>query len=111
MDKVIIIGGKGTAVVLAEHIYDAQVKHGSDVEFLGFAFDDESFGNEIYGFPILSKTHEVYEKYKKYDDVKFMFQLYRADLLVERIGLLRSYRIPEERFYTFVHRQFECQNW
>ena len=103
MDKVIIIGGKGTAVVLAEHMYDAQVKHGADLEFLGFAFDDESYGDEINGFPILSKTFEVYEKYRKYPDVKFMFQLYRADLLVKRIELLHSYKIPEDRFYTFIH--------
>ena len=103
MDKVIIIGGKGTALVLAEHMYDAQVKHGADLEFLGFAFDDESYGDEIYGFPVVSKTKEVYKKYKKYADVKFMFQLYRADLINERVSLLHSYGIPDDRFYTFVH--------
>lgn len=103
MDKVIIIGGKGTAVVAAEQIYDAQQKNGNKVEFLGFAFDDESFGGEINGFPILSKTYDVYEKYKMYPDVKFIFQLYRADLIVERIDLLNSYKIPEDRFCTFIH--------
>ena len=103
MDKVIIIGGKGTAVVTAEQIYDAQHKHDSKVEFLGFAFDDESFGKEINGFPILSKTKSVYEKYKKYSDVKFIFQLYRFDKIEERINLLKSYNIPDEKYYSFVH--------
>ena len=103
MDKIIIIGGKGSAIVAAEHIYDAQIKHGSQLEFLGFAFDDESFGNEIYGFPVLSKTYNVYEKYQKYPDVKFIFQMYRPDLINERIELLNSYNIPEERFFTFIH--------
>ena len=103
MEKVIIIGGKGTAIVVAEQIYDAQVKHKADIEFLGFAFDDESFGNEINGFPVLANTTEVYEKYKKYDDVKFIFQLYRPDLLEERIALKNSYGIPENKFCTFIH--------
>jgi len=103
MEKIIIIGGKGTAVVVAEQIYDAQVKHKAEVEFLGFAFDDESFGNEINGFPVLSKTTELYEKYKGYDDVKFIFQMYRQDILPDRIKLKESYGIPEHRFSTFIH--------
>ncbi|MDD4183480.1 MAG: acetyltransferase [Candidatus Omnitrophica bacterium] len=100
--KVVIIGGKGAAVVVAEQIYDAQIK-GEDIEFLGFAFDDESFGKEINGFPILCKTYDAYNKYSKVDDVKFIFQLYRPDLMEERINLLNSYRIPLEKFYTFIH--------
>ena len=103
MEKVIIIGGKGTALVVAEQIYDAQQRFGSKIDFLGFAFDDESFGNEINGFPVLSKSTSVYEKYKKYPDVKFIFQMYRPDLMNERIKLLKSYLIPEDRFYTFIH--------
>lgn len=101
-DKVIIIGGKGSAKVVAEQIYDSQIKVGN-VELLGFAFDDDSIGDNINGFPILSKTYEVFEKYKKFSDVKFIFQLYRPDLMKERINLLNSYNIPLERFYTFIH--------
>lgn len=103
MEKIVIIGGKGTAIVVAEQIYDAQIKHNANVEFLGFAFDDESNGNEINGFPILSKTTEVYERYKKYEDVKFIFQLYRPDLLKERIALKNSLEIPLDRYATFIH--------
>lgn len=102
MDKIIVIGGKGGAVVVAEQIYDAQIKYNS-VEFLGFAFDDESFGRSINGFPIVSKTIKVYEKYKDFADVKFIFQLYRPDLMKERIDLLNSYNIPLNRFATFIH--------
>jgi len=103
MGKVIIIGGKGTAIVVAEQIFDAQTKHKADIEFLGFAFDDEACGDEINGFPVLAKTREVFGKYKDYDDVKFIFQLYRPDLLRERIELKNSYSIPEDRFCTFIH--------
>lgn len=102
MDKVIIIGGKGSAVVIAEQIYDTQSKIGG-IEFLGFAFDDETMGDSINDFPILCKTYEVYEKYKKYDDVKFIYQLYRPDLMKERIELLNSFRIPNNKYFTFIH--------
>lgn len=102
MEKIIMIGGKGSAVVVAEQIYDTQIKNGT-VEFLGFAFDDESYGEQINGFPILCKTYEAYEKYGKYEDVKFLYQLYRPDLMKERIQLLQSYQIPRERFATFIH--------
>jgi len=102
MDKVIIIGGKGSAIVVAEQLYDTQVKIGN-VEFLGFAFDDESIDNDINGFPILCKTYEVNEKYEKYNDVKFIYQLYRPDIMEERINLLNSYNIRKEKFYTFIH--------
>jgi len=100
--KVIIIGGKGAAVVVAEQIYDAQLK-GNDVEMLGFAFDDETFGTEINGFPILCKTYDACKKYSDYSDVKFIFQLYRPDLMKERIEILKSYGIPKDKFYTFIH--------
>lgn len=102
MEKVIIIGGKGTALVVAEQIYDAQTKHKANIEFLGFAFDEEGV-NQINGFPVLSTTTEVYEKYKKDLSVKFIFQLYRPDLLKERIDLKNSLGIPEDRFSTFIH--------
>lgn len=101
--KVIIIGGKGTAIVVAEQIYDAQIRFNSPFEILGFAFDDETVGDEINGFPVLCKTREAFEKYHKYQDIEFNFQLYRPDLLKERIALLHSYNIPEERFLTFWH--------
>ena len=103
MEKIIVIGGKGTAIVVAEQIYDAQTKHKSNIEFLGFAFDDDDCGNQINGFPVLSKTKEVYEKYRKFEDVKFIFQIYRPDLLKERIALKNSYNIPLKRYATFIH--------
>lgn len=102
MDKIIIIGGKGTALVIADQLYDMQIKT-QTVEFLGFAFDDEKMGGSINGFPVLCKTYEAYDKYKDDKDVKFIYQLYRPDLMRERIELLKSYNIPEDRFYIFIH--------
>lgn len=102
-NKLIIIGGIGTAVNIAEQMQDAIDKYGLKDEFLGFAFDNESFGDQINGYPLLCKSYEVYEKYGKYDDVKFIYQLYRPDLLKERSELLYSFNIPEKKFYNFIH--------
>lgn len=102
MDKIVMIGGKGSAVVIAEQIYDSQRKFGN-VEFLGFAFDDERFGTEINGFPILCKTYEAFEKYRQDENVKFIFALYRPDIIKERIALRESYLIPLERYCNFIH--------
>lgn len=103
MQKIIIIGGRGSALVLAEQIFDAKSRFNEDIDLLGFAFDDLSNGNEINGFPILAGTNEIYEKYKDDNEVKFIFQLYRPDLLNERIALKDSYKIPDHRYATFIH--------
>ncbi len=100
--KIIVIGGKGTAVVVAEHVHDAGTR-GAAVEFIGFAFDDPNFGNEINGFPILSSSRTVYERYGSMNDVSFIFQMYRTDLMRDRIGLRESLGIPREKYFTFIH--------
>lgn len=100
--KIIIFGGKGTAVNLAECIYDAEQK-GMPVHFLGFAFDDTSFGTEVNGFPILCKTTEAYKHYKDEEDVKFIFQMNHQNKMAERLELIESYQIPLDRWYSFVH--------
>lgn len=101
--KVIVMGGKGTAVNVAEGIYEAEHRYNEPVEILGFAFDDESFGDSINGFPILCKTTELFEKYGMFDDVKFIFQMYGATKMVERGQLIKSYQIPDNKYYTFIH--------
>lgn len=103
MKKIIIIGGIGNAINVAEQMVDAKNKFDFKDEFLGFAFDDESFGDTINGFPLLSKSREVYEKYSKYDDVFFLYQMYRPDKIKERSLWLPQFKIPLERYYNFVH--------
>lgn len=102
-EKVIILGGKGTAVVIAEQIYEAQHRYGSDIEVLGFAFDDPAYAAGINGWPVLCGTREAYEKYKDDSQVKFVFGMYRSDIIEQRVQLRDSYGIPQERFLTFIH--------
>ncbi len=103
MKKIIVIGGKGTAVNVAEALVDARETYNEKIEFLGFAIDDETLGDEINGFPVLCKTREVNEKFSKYEDVQFLFQLHRMDKMVERKKLVNSYGIDSKKWFTFVH--------
>lgn len=103
MMKLIVMGGKGTAVNIAEHIIDANKNYGEKIELLGYAFDDPAFGEAINGYPILSTTTGLYERFGQYSDVKFIFALYKPDKMRERVCLLKSYGIPIEKFYNFIH--------
>lgn len=101
--KIVIIGGKGTAIVIADQIYDAHIRYGMDIEVLGLALDDKTMGNEICGYPILCSIREVYNKFKERDEIKFIYSLYRSDQIRERSELLYSLNIPEEKWCNFIH--------
>ena len=103
MEKVIIIGGKSSATLIADYIYDAQYKHGMPIEFIGFAYDEEPIGTDINGFPVLSRVADVYKKYKDDKEVKFIFQLYDIQSMQKTIDLKDSLGIPLERYCTFIH--------
>lgn len=103
MNKIIIIGGRGTAIVIADQIFDAHNRFGMDIEVLGLALDDRSGGDEINGYPILCGIHELYEKYGNYDDVYFIYSLYRPDVIHERTEILYSLSIPINKFINFIH--------
>lgn len=100
--KIIILGGVGTAVSIAEQIIDARNNYNSNVEFLGFAVDDPELGKDINGYPVLCKTREVMLKYRQ-KDVKIIFSLYKPEMMKERIILREDLNIPQIRFATFIH--------
>lgn len=102
-EKIIVIGGKGTSVNIAESIKNAQAKFNAPVELLGFAIDDSSLGDNINGIPILCKIPELQIKYGNCSDVKYLFTLYRPDVMKERVNLLNLMEIPYEKFATFIH--------
>ncbi|MFY0518401.1 hypothetical protein ACOMCU_11305 [Lysinibacillus sp. UGB7] len=102
MQKIIIIGGKGTAINIAEQIDNASKKFGENIELLGFSIDDPSLGKEINGFPVLCSTMDL-KKYDRYSDVKYIFALYRPDKMEDRVNLLKSYNISLNKFTNFIH--------
>ena len=101
--KVVLIGGRGTAIVIADQIFDAHQRYGMDIEVLGLALDDHSGGDDISGYPILCDIKDAYAKYEKYEDVKFIYQLYRPDVMRERTQILYDLNIPAEKFCNFIH--------
>lgn len=101
--KVILIGGKGSCVDIAEEIEDARVRYGMNIEVLGFAFDDPSYAKGINGWPVLCGTKEAWDKYKQCKDVYFIFGMFRYDIARERFALRDSYGISVHRYLTFVH--------
>lgn len=103
MEKIVIIGGRGTAIVIADQIYDAQARFNQNIEVIGLSLDDLSGGNEINGYPILCPIKQLYEKYKSFNDVKFIYSLYRPDLMRERTQILYELNIPLEKFINFIH--------
>lgn len=103
MEKVIIIGGKSSATLIADNIYDAQHKYGVPIECIGFAYDAEPVGSDINGFPVLSTIAEVYKKYQNDPEVKFMFQSYNIESMKQTIAFKDSLEIPINRYCTFIH--------
>ena len=101
--KVIIIGGRGTPTLIAEQMTEAHDEFGMDIEVLGLALDDRSGGDEVNGYPILCGIRELHEKYGHFQDVYYVYQLYRADLIHERSELLYSLDFPLEKFCNFIH--------
>jgi hypothetical protein len=53
MEKIVLIGGRGTAIVIADQINDARVRFGVPIEVLGLALDDISGGPSISDYPII----------------------------------------------------------
>jgi sugar O-acyltransferase (sialic acid O-acetyltransferase NeuD family) len=104
MEGIVIIGGKGTALNIAEQIDDAYRRFGCQQRVIGFAIDDRSLGPTLAGFPVLCGTREV-AQYTRESGAKIIFALYRPDVMRERVELLAGYGLARERFATFVHPQ------
>ena len=102
-EKIIIIGGKGSAVATAELIEDASIRYNAPYEFMGFCIDDESLGTSINGYPILCKRKDLLNKYEKISDVKFLYLLYKPSCMRERVELLKNMMIPSHKFANFIH--------
>lgn len=100
MNKIIIIGGTGTALNIAEGIKDAIINFKYPAEIIGFANDMDY--DDIGGFPIISKIKNI-SNFFVYDDVKFIYALYKPEVMSERSLLLQNLNIPKTKFTNFIH--------
>jgi len=103
MEKIIIIGGKGAAVNLGDHIIHSINHYSAKYELLGYCIDDEKLGTHINGIPILCKLNELTARYNKFSDVKYFFALYKPSCMNERVTLFQSLKLPMEKFTNFIH--------
>ncbi len=102
-EKIIIIGGKGAAVVLADQILHAARFYNAPYEFIGFCIDDPNLGNNINGVPILCKINELNDKYNNLTDVKYFFALYKPSCMQERVKMFQNLNLPPQKFINFIH--------
>jgi sugar O-acyltransferase (sialic acid O-acetyltransferase NeuD family) len=99
--KIIIIGGRGTALNIAEQIIDAKENFSEKYELLGFA-NDVLTDNDLNNIPVVCKIEEI-NNYYKFNDVKFIFALYKPEKMKERSQLLMRLAIPCEKQISFRH--------
>jgi sugar O-acyltransferase (sialic acid O-acetyltransferase NeuD family) len=101
LEKIIIIGGKGTAINIAEQICDAEVIHHAKQRFCGFLIDDPALGNSINNFPVLGKIAERQRFIEA--GYKIIFALYKPEKMQERVELFKQLELSENALATFVH--------
>ena len=101
--KIIIIGGKGTAINIAESIIDARNNYNADAELIGFSIDDPLLGNSINGIPIVCTIPKLGSQYNRFQDVKYIFALYKPTVMKERVSLLNNLNLPPNKFTNFCH--------
>jgi acetyltransferase EpsM len=99
--KLLIIGGRGTALNIAESVSDAIENYGANLELIGFA-NDFANADELNGYEVVSKVANV-GSYLKMNDVKVLFALYKPGYMKQRVALLQSLKISQGKFINFVH--------
>jgi len=103
MEQIIIIGGKGAAVVLADQILHAVKFYNAKYDVLGFCIDDPLLGSEINGLPVLCKLNELAGKFNHLNQVRYFFALYKPVVMAERVRLFRDMQLPDNKFTNFIH--------
>jgi len=100
MRKVLIMGGGGNASVIAYAIIDAASKGLTDLEFCGYINDRDNV-SEIEGHAVIGGLKDIPELIK--NDYYFINAIGKIGFQKDRIELLESLKIPDERYITFVH--------
>jgi len=99
--KILIIGGEGNGSVIAGAIVDANNRADTTWEFAGYLNDRVETGGMIHEHPVKGKLSDV----PRFLDEGYYFinTILRIDGNKERIELIESLGIPDDRFAIFVH--------
>lgn len=106
--KILIIGGYGTALNIAEAIQHAIDHYQYKAEIMGF-LNDELVGGKIGRFNVVNAIANVSSYYDS-EHIKIIYALYRPDKMRERTDLLRQLNIPERALFNFIHPLSYCSD-
>lgn len=98
--KVLIMGGGGNASVIAFGILDAFQRGKSNLEFVGYINDRDGV-SEIEGYPVVGGLKDIEKLIEQ--DYYFINAIGKIDSQEERIDLIESLNIPDERYVAFIH--------
>ncbi len=99
--KILIIGGIGNGSVIAGAIVDAYNRADTTWEFAGYLNDRVEVGGMIHEHPVKGTLSDVARFLE--EGYYFINTILRIDGNKERIKLIESLAIPDDRFATFVH--------
>ena len=94
------MGGGGNASVIAFAMIHAFQQGKSDLEFHGYINDRDNV-TEIEGHPVIGGLKDIPELIEQ--DYYFINAIGKIGFQKERIELLESLNIPDERYVTFIH--------
>jgi len=98
--NVLIIGGGGNASVVGYAILDANRRGHDTLVFCGYVNDRDNVA-EIEGFPVLGGLNDVERLIS--EGFYFINTIGKIGGQKERIDLINSLPIPDERWVTFIH--------
>ena len=98
--KILIMGGGGNASVIAFAIIDAYNRGCKELQFYGYINDRDQV-DEIEGYPVLGGLKDIPKLIN--EDYYFINAIGKIGFQEERIELIESLNIPDERYVTFIH--------
>ncbi|MCH9756756.1 MAG: acetyltransferase [Gammaproteobacteria bacterium] len=99
--KIILLGGHGDGLVVAQTIQDI-CETGQSVKLVGFLNDRVDVGATIDTIPVLGKISEW--KTLDFDETySFHPALHKVKDMHRRVAYLEGLNIPDDRFVTLVH--------
>lgn len=98
--KVLIIGGGGNASVIAFSMIEAFQNGAKELEFVGYVNDKDGV-DEIEGYPVVGGLKDIPQLIEK--DYYFINTIGKIGFQKDRLLLIESLNIPDERWVTFIH--------
>ena len=97
--KLVILGGHGDGIVVAQAAQDSAAAHGYG-RVVGFLNDRLAEGELIYGHPVLG-TLQSWRRLS--EEIHFVPALHKVGEMESRSRLLRELGIPGERWASVIH--------